>query len=361
MTSSLGDEIDAWKGEKMIGRRTFFRLAMEGAAFSLIMPRIPITQEKLTASTSLVEDDIYFKHDTGEFAWENIRRLKALHDGLKDANLLRSLHPLTPQKAELGWVELVHRKKYIETVKRDAESGAKVLSTGHTLLSKDSYNVALWAVGGVLSACNAVMEGKTRNAFCAVRPPGHHAGRDKGMGFCIFNNAAVAARYVQKKFRVEKVLIVDWDVHHGNGTQDIFYEDGSVFYFSTHQWPWYPFTGSEEETGEGEGRGTTLNTPLPAGSGDEELIRAFETRLLPQALKFKPDFVLISAGFDSRNADPLGRFRLTDEGFKKLTRMILHIADESAEGRLVSILEGGYSLKGLSLAVPAHIEALIKG
>jgi len=345
----------------MIGRRTFFRLAMEGAALTLIMPRILITQKKLTASTSLVEDDIYLKHDTGEFAWENIRRLKALHDGLKDANLIDSLHPLTPQKAELEWVELVHRKEYVEIVKRDAESGAKVLSTGHTLLSKDSYNVALWAVGGVLSACSAVMEGKTRNAFCAVRPPGHHAGRDKGMGFCIFNNAAVAARYVQKKYRLEKVLIVDWDVHHGNGTQDIFYEDGSVFYFSTHQWPWYPFTGSEEETGEGEGRGTTLNAPLPAGSGDEELLGAFETRLLPQALKFKPDFVLISAGFDSRNGDPLGRFRLTDEGFKKLTRMILHIADESAEGRLVSILEGGYSLKGLSLAVPAHIEALIEG
>jgi acetoin utilization deacetylase AcuC-like enzyme len=349
------------KERRMIGRRTFFRLAMEGAAFTLIMPRILITQEKLAASTSLVEDDIYLKHDTGEFAWENIRRLKALHDGLKDANLLDSLHPLTPQKAELEWVELVHRKEYIETVKRDAESGAKVLSTGHTLLSKDSYNVALWAVGGVLSACGAVMEGKTRNAFCAVRPPGHHAGRDKGMGFCIFNNAAVAARYVQKKYRVEKVLIVDWDVHHGNGTQEIFYEDGSVFYFSTHQWPWYPFTGSEEETGEGEGRGTTLNAPLPAGSGDEDLVGAFETRLLPRALKFKPDFVLISAGFDSRNADPLGRFRLTDEGFKKLTRIMLHIADESAEGRLVSILEGGYSLKGLSLAVPAHIEALIKG
>ena len=333
---------------------------MGSPAFALMTPKTLIAQEKRITNTSLVEDEIYLKHDTGEFAWENGRRLKALHDGLKDANLLDSLRPVAPQKAGLEWVELVHRKQYVETAKRDAESGAKVLSTGHTLLSKDSYDVALWAVGGVLSACDAVMAGKTRNAFCAVRPPGHHAGRDKGMGFCIFNNAAVAARYLQKKYGVEKVLIVDWDVHHGNGTQEIFYEDGSVFYFSTHQWPWYPFTGGEEETGEGKGRGTTLNTPLPAGSGDEELVGAFENRLLPQALKFKPDFVLISAGFDSRNADPLGRFRLTDEGFKKLTRIMLHVADESAEGRLVSILEGGYSLKGLSLAVPAHIEALIK-
>jgi acetoin utilization deacetylase AcuC-like enzyme len=342
-------------------RRTVLRFAMGGSAFALMTPGTLRTQEKIVTSTSLVEDDIYLKHDTGESAWENSRRLKAVHDGLKDANLLGSLNPVAPQKADPGWVELVHRKEYVETAKRDAESGAKVLSTGHTLLSKDSYDVALWAVGGALSACDAVMGGKTRNAFCAVRPPGHHAGRDKGMGFCIFNNAAVAARYVQKKYGVEKVLIVDWDVHHGNGTQEIFYEDGSVFYFSTHQWPWYPFTGSEEETGEGKGRGTTLNAPLPAGSGDEELVGAFETGLLPHALKFKPDFILISAGFDSRNADPLGRFRLTDEGFKKLTRIMLRIADESAEGRLVSILEGGYSLKGLSLAVPAHVEALVRG
>jgi acetoin utilization deacetylase AcuC-like enzyme len=342
-------------------RRTFLRLAAGSPAFALMRPKTMMAQDNLIASTSLVEDDIYLKHDTGEGAWENGQRLKALHDGLREANLLDSLRPVAPRKAGLEWVELVHRKQYVEIAKRDAESGAKVLSTGHTLLSKESYDVALWAVGGVLSACDAVMDGKARNAFCAVRPPGHHAGRDKGMGFCIFNNAAVAARYLQKKYGVEKVLIVDWDVHHGNGTQEIFYEDGSVFYFSTHQWPWYPFTGSEEETGEGKGRGTTLNAPLPAGSGDEELVGAFETRLLPQALKFKPDFILISAGFDSRNADPLGRFRLTDEGFKKLTRIMLHIADESAEGRLVSILEGGYSLKGLSLAVPAHVEALVKG
>jgi acetoin utilization deacetylase AcuC-like enzyme len=327
----------------------------------MMMPKILLNQEKRTVNTSLVEDKIYLKHDTGEFAWENVRRLKALHDGLKDANILESLHPIAPQKAGTEWVALAHKKEYIEIVKKDAESGAKQLSTGHTLLSKESYDVALWAVGGVLAACDAVMEGKTRNAFCAVRPPGHHAMRDKGMGFCIFNNAGVAARYLQKKYGVGKVLIVDWDVHHGNGTQDIFYEDGSVFYFSTHQWPWYPFTGSEEETGEGEGRGTTLNAPLPAGSGDKDLIAAFENKLLPSALKFKPEFVLISAGFDSRNADPLGRFRVTDEGFKKLTRIMLHIASESAEGRLVSILEGGYSMKGLSMAVPAHIEALIKG
>jgi acetoin utilization deacetylase AcuC-like enzyme len=344
-----------------LGRREFLRLAVGGATGALIMPRAWAALVKPAAVTSLVEDDIYLRHDTGDLAWENTRRLAAIHGGLEKNGVLGDLQPLTPQKALPEWISLAHAKEYVEIVKRDAESGAKELSTGHTLLSKDSYEVALWAAGGVLAACDAVVEGKTRNAFCAVRPPGHHATRDKGMGFCIFNNAAVAARYLQKKHGVGKVLIVDWDVHHGNGTQDIFYEDSTVFYFSTHQWPWYPFTGREDEIGEGSGRGTTLNAPLPAGSGDRDLTAAFENKLLPAALKFRPEFVLISAGFDSRNEDPLGRFRVTDEGFRKLTRIMLHVARECAEGRLVSMLEGGYSMAGLSTAVPAHVEVLLRG
>jgi acetoin utilization deacetylase AcuC-like enzyme len=267
-----------------------------------------------------LEDKIYFQHDTGEYAFESSQRLQAIHDGLAERSLLGSVQPISPRKAEAEWVAWAHKKEYVEIVKRDAESGARELSTGHTLISKNSYDVALWAAGGVLAACDAVMNGKAE-CLCA-RPPGHHATRDKGMGFCIFNNAGVAARYLQKKYGLGKVLIVDWDVHHGNGTQDIFYDDGSVFYFSTHQWPWYPFSGSEDEIGEGPGRGTTLNAPLPAGSGDEELIAAFENKLLPSALKFKPDFVLISAGFDSRNSDPLGRFRLTIR-FRKLMYMLI--------------------------------------
>jgi acetoin utilization deacetylase AcuC-like enzyme len=181
------------------------------------------------------------------------------------------------------------------------------------------------------------------------------------MGYCLFNNMAIATRYLQKKHKVEKVLIIDWDVHHGNGTQDIFFEDGSVFFFSTHQWPWYPWTGSAEETGSGKGKGTTLNVPLPAGSGDADLIDAFENKLRPAARAFKPDAVLISAGFDSRTGDPLGRFRVTDRGYQRLTQILLEIAQENAEGRLISALEGGYSLEGLSKAVPSHIAALMKG
>jgi len=360
-----GKEIDMSADRRSIpaalDRREFLRLAAGGSACAWILPRALLAQEKRVAPTLLLEDKIYLQHDTGEYAFESSQRLQAVHDGLAERNLLGSVHPISPRKAEAEWVALAHKKEYIEIVRRDAESGARQLSTGHTLISKTSYDVALWAAGGVLAACDAVMSGKARNAFCAVRPPGHHATRDKGMGFCIFNNAGVAARYLQKKYGLGKVLIVDWDVHHGNGTQDIFYDDGSVFYFSTHQWPWYPFSGSEDEIGEGQGRGTTLNAPLPAGSGDDELIAAFENKLLPSALKFKPDFVLISAGFDSRNSDPLGRFRLTDEGFKKLTDIMLHIAAECAENRLVSLLEGGYSMEGLSSAVPAHVEALLQG
>lgn len=314
------------------------------------------------SKTSLVSHPIYLKHDTGEFHFENPKRLRAILDGLEEADLLSSLQSIMPQESTLHWIEKVHQKDYIETVHQDVLSGAHFLSTksGNTAICSQSYEVALWAVGGVLTACDAVMSGKAKNAFCAVRPPGHHATPNRGMGFCLFNNIAIAARYLQEKHNLEKILIVDWDVHHGNGTQDIFYEDGSVFFFSTHQWPWYPWSGSTDETGIGPGKKATLNSPLPAGSGDNEIIESFEKKLWPQVNQFKPDFILISAGFDSRNTDPLGRFRVTDTGFKRLTQIMKQMAYDHAEGRLVSVLEGGYSLKGLAQAVPAHIEELMK-
>ncbi|HEV7868399.1 MAG TPA: histone deacetylase, partial [Chthoniobacteraceae bacterium] len=178
-----------------------------------------------------------------------------------------------------------------------------------------------------------------------------------GMGFCILNNIAIAARHAQQR-GARRVLIVDWDVHHGNGTQDIFYEDGSVFFFSTHQSPWYPGTGRADETGVGAGKGTTLNCPLPAGSGRAEIWKAFAMQLLPAADAFKPDFVLISAGFDSRENDPLGHFKLTDADFSELTRLMRNLADRHAKGRIVSMLEGGYNLSGVASAARAHVEAL---
>jgi acetoin utilization deacetylase AcuC-like enzyme len=218
----------------------------------------------------------------------------------------------------------------------------------------------LRATGTALNAVDAVFNKKAQNAFCIVRPPGHHATPTKGMGFCIFNNIAIAARYAQRKYGVKRVLIADWDVHHGNGTQDIFYTDGTVFFFSTHQYPWYPGTGAAGETGEGAGTGMTMNCPFPAGSGRREILGAFEQMLAPAAKKVKPELVLISAGFDSRIDDPLGNFLLTDADFADLTRVMLGIANQSAGGRLISVLEGGYNLTGLASAARSHVQALME-
>jgi acetoin utilization deacetylase AcuC-like enzyme len=202
------------------------------------------------------------------------------------------------------------------------------------------------------------MENKIKNAFCVVRPPGHHANASRGMGFCIFNNIAIAARYAQKKYNLKKVLIVDWDVHHGNGTQDIFYEDPTVLFFSTHLYPHYPGSGQQSAIGSGAGKGTTINCPMPHGAGKREIIGAFEEILVPAADKFKPDIVLVSAGFDSRVGDPLGGFKLGDRNFAELTKIVLDIAQRHANGRLISTLEGGYSPSGLASACAAHVKAL---
>jgi acetoin utilization deacetylase AcuC-like enzyme len=218
--------------------------------------------------------------------------------------------------------------------------------------------VAARAAGTALNAVDAVMEGRARNAFCVVRPPGHHANASRGMGFCLLNNIAIAARYAQRRHGVGRVLIVDWDVHHGNGTQDIFYGDGSVFFFSTHQWPLYPGTGRANERGSGAGAGTTMNCPFPAGSGRREILGAVRESLMPAMREYRPELVLVSAGFDSRVGDLLGRFTLTDDDFAELTEAVMEIADASAGGRVVSLLEGGYSLSGLASASTAHVGAL---
>jgi acetoin utilization deacetylase AcuC-like enzyme len=342
-----------------LGRREFVR-GLGAAGFLALCPGFLKSEEERQAGVAFISGDIYAKHDTGEFAFESAARLRAISDGLTANGLWTRLRRIGPTPATIDWVEKVHTPEYISTVKKDVQSGARQLSTGHTLLCRDSFDVALWAAGAALLACDEVMAGKAERAFCAIRPPGHHAGADRGMGFCIFNNAAIAARYLQKQHGLDRVLIIDWDVHHGNGTQDIFYRDGTVFYFSTHQWPWYPGTGRADETGEAEGRGTTLNVPLPAGSGDKELLAAFEEKLRPAMDRFRPEFVLISSGFDSRTGDPLGRFRLTDQGFQSLTGIAATIARDHAAGRLVSLLEGGYSLDGLAKGVSAHISALLE-
>jgi acetoin utilization deacetylase AcuC-like enzyme len=277
---------------------------------------------------------------------------------LRQAGLLERLAHVDPRAATEEELLLCHTPEYLRTAKHDVLSGRPSLTTGDTDITPNSWDVAAQAVGGVLNAVDAVATGAARNAFCAVRPPGHHATAGRGMGFCFFNNAALAARYAQRRHGLGRVLIVDWDVHHGNGTEDIFYRDPTVFYFSTHQWPLYPGTGRADETGEGAGVGTTMNFPFPAGSGREEVLGAVEASLAPAAERFRPDLLVISAGFDSRLGDPLGRFTLTDRDFADLTRAVMQIAARHAGGRVVSVLEGGYNLDGLASAAAAHVEAL---
>lgn len=310
--------------------------------------------------TGLLLDGVFREHDTGGGHPESVDRYRAVTVALEKADLVGQTEPIRQQPATDDDVRLCHTRDYLDTVKRDVASGRDDLSTGDTTICPRSLDVALRAVGGVMNAVDAVMTGKLRNAFCAVRPPGHHARPEQGMGFCLFNNIAIGARHAQKKHGADKVLIVDWDVHHGNGTQDVFYEDGSVLFFSTHQSPWYPFTGHAEETGAGKGRHCTMNCPLPSGAGMKEIGGALLDKLLPVAAKFTPDLVMISAGFDSRVGDPLGRFQLTDENFAELTRQLMRFADSYCEGRIVSVLEGGYNLGGLASAVKTHVETLME-
>jgi acetoin utilization deacetylase AcuC-like enzyme len=290
---------------------------------------------------------------------ERSERYDAVMSALERDGLLPRLLPLETRDATRQELLLCHTAEYLELAKTDAVSGRPCLSTGDTDLSPNSFDIAVCAAGGVLNAVDAVFAGTARNAFCVVRPPGHHANAGRGMGFCILNNIALAARYAQQRYGAERVLIADWDVHHGNGTQDIFYRDGSVFFFSTHQWPLYPGTGRRDETGMDSGRGTTMNFPLPAGSGRTEVLGAVMNSLAPAMDSFRPDLVLVSAGFDSRAGDPLGRFTLTDQDFTDLTRLLMEMADRYAGGRLVSALEGGYNLEGLGSAAAAHVAALL--
>ncbi len=308
--------------------------------------------------TALLLDPVFKQHDPGFGHPEQPARYDAVTRAIADTGLLPQLHRVEVRTASEDEIALVHGRGYIAKVKREIAAGAAELSTGDTNVGPRSYDVALRAVGGVLNAVDAVVAGTAANAFCAVRPPGHHARPEQGMGFCIFNNIAIAARYAQRKHGLAKVMIADWDVHHGNGTQDTFYGDGSVFFMSTHQSPWYPGTGAANETGEGKGKGCIMNFPFPAGSGRTEIVGAFRESLRRAADAFKPDLVMISAGFDSRQGDPLGRFTLSDTDFTDLTKIILEVAGPHANGRLISVLEGGYNLSGLEAAAGAHLKAL---
>lgn len=310
------------------------------------------------APTALVHDELALRHVTGRGHPECPQRYTAILDAIHASPVLEELLVLPSRAATDEELLRVHTADYVSLAKREIVAGLDSLSTGDTTICSDTLDPALHATGAACAAVDAVATGRARNAFCVMRPPGHHATPDRGMGFCVFSNVAVGVRHAQAVHGAERVLVVDWDVHHGNGTQDVFYDDDSVYFFSTHQAPLYPGTGARTEMGTGRGEGFTNNHPFPVGAGRREIVGAFRESLVPAMEDFRPDFVFVSAGFDSRVGDPLGGFQLTDEDFVELTGILMEIAESTANGRLVSCLEGGYNLDGLAKAATAHCERL---
>ncbi len=302
-------------------------------------------------------DARYERHDTGPYHPESAARYRALTAALEDLPV--EFVKIPGRLAKVSEILLAHDHYYHDLVYRDVEEFADTLRTGDTAICEESYEVAREATGAVLEAVDAVMRGYVSSVFCAVRPPGHHATANRGMGFCIFNHVAVAARYLQSRHGLSRVAIIDWDVHHGNGTEAIFLEDPSVLYISLHERGIYPFTGPATERGQGKGEGATLNVPLPADSDGQVALESWTEQVEPAIQSFCPDFILISAGFDARVDDPIGGLRWSDAAFVEMTRRCVGYAETFCGGRIVSVLEGGYNPQGLALAAVAHVTALV--
>ena len=310
-------------------------------------------------ATALIHNPSYAKHDTGPGHPETPERYEVVMKALRaDAKLWSSLAEISPEKAAKGLIQAAHSPQHFKRVESAFEQGQDRLDAD-TVISMHSFDASLFAAGAVIAGVDAVMQTNARNAFAAVRPPGHHATSENAMGFCMFNNVAVGARHAQNKYKeIERVAIIDWDVHHGNGTQGIFYNDPSVYFFSMHQYPWYPGTGSRGETGHGRGLGSTLNMPVKANTKANEQKRMFEGAIEDIAKNFKPDLIMISAGFDAHQSDPLGQLELEDADFVSMTKTAMQWADTACEGRIVSALEGGYNLSTLGGTVKNHVAEL---
>jgi acetoin utilization deacetylase AcuC-like enzyme len=305
--------------------------------------------------TGFAFDSRFLKHDTGFGHPECPARLSRTMEYLNKQHWFAALTPVASSPADLDWIHKIHSDRYIRHARDVCSSGVAYLDSSDVGVCRDSYDIALLAAGTPLAIADAVMNNSISNGFALLRPPGHHAEINMAMGFCLFNNVAVLARYLQQQYGIDQVLILDWDVHHGNGTQHSFEEDPSILYISTHQYPFYPGTGSAAETGIGRGAGSVLNCPMPAGSTDEDYAREFNDKIIPKITTFQPDFIIISAGFDAHREDPLAQICLTTEFFGWMTQRLMELAERCCGGRIISVLEGGYNLDVLPLCIEQHL------
>ncbi len=312
--------------------------------------------------TGFLYDKRYLLHDTGNFHPERPARLNAVLKGITDGGLLSELTLLEGSRAEMKWIETVHDKNYIQRLRDACIAGERMFDSPDNQMCSETFETALLAVGGVLDAAKMMMTGKIDNAFCTVRPPGHHAEKAKAMGFCYFNNVAIAARYFQIEWGIEKVGIIDFDVHHGNGTQHFFEDDPTVFYYSIHEHPSfaYPGTGREFELGTGKGYGFTKNSPMLPGQGDDDYKKMIEKDLLTAFETFRPEIIIASTGFDAHADDDLADMKLSTKGFSWIMEQIVELAETDAKGRLLSVLEGGYALHRLPELAKNHVNILLR-
>ncbi len=309
-------------------------------------------------TTGFIFDEAFLLHHTGAGHPECAERLSATMKHLEPLPLYGELKSYTTLPVEQEFIEANHSAAYLSRARQTCAAGRAFLDSMDVSVCEESYDIALKAVGATFALAEGVMNREINNGFALVRPPGHHAEYDQALGFCLFNNVAILARYLKTRHGLDKVLILDWDVHHGNGTQHTFEDDPSVLYVSTHQYPYYPGTGAWSETGVGKGTGATLNCPLPAGSDDGDFETVFMEKILSGIDNFKPEFIIISAGFDAHRDDPLGQINLTTGFYGWMTDRMMEMADKHAGGRIVSVLEGGYNLAVLPLCIEEHLRAL---